>query len=692
MVEIDVGGQVWAGKCGQACPVPTKNQHLQLRVVCYRSERCLWHHPMDGNVAADRSLAYAEQLRRNPAFLNLVLANAIVGINRQRLLKQSSKRRTHLELAEVYADAEKLGILNTAVVNQLQQEFRPYLSQPDLWQEMATWVLTRLDSWQKNGELPSDCLVPGALSIAPDPTLPEAQALREALVLSACAFYQVSELLDQVQIHKRSLAELEHLLGLDTQHTSSTKPPLFQHGEFEKIATGYPILTGAQALINSQWQDGDYPYWRKVVGKGFVEHNIIRQDPATSRIELVPGKAAWEIIQQFGPEAAYIFLIFSSYATDTEKPWEERIRLKGTDLIRLYGWDKRTDLSRGAKLKKIGKLVELVCSLSVLISNIDIGAKRYNVATSPMWLLESLEYSGQLTLTVESSQLENPRYEAEDPDELIVQVRPGQWTETFLNQYGQQEKEALRQYGYLAKSTLQINPYRHRLAAKLAIFLTVMSRIRHNGRYEVRTLLERLEHQGLLAQIQHSKSKRNELIEQWDGALLTLKDVGWQIEFDADTYPMSIRPLWSLGDEESIQGRTRPKNWLNLWLKAIVVIQPTRQIQRQLETIRKPMTSQRIANAAMSSSLVPTRSTLAISGALLEEALAMKGLSRARLASQLGLDRSMVTRWINGSRSIQGSHQEELWQLLGTEFTQLLNGQRAEPSGCDGATARSTNG
>jgi hypothetical protein len=53
----------------------------------------------------------------------------------------------------------------------------------------------------------------------------------------------------------------------------------------------------------------------------------VRQSPS-KQIELVPGKAAWEIIQQFGPEAAYVFLIFSSYATDSEEAWAEQIRLK----------------------------------------------------------------------------------------------------------------------------------------------------------------------------------------------------------------------------------------------------------------------------------------------------------------------------------------------------------------------------
>lgn len=87
-------------------------------------------------------------------------------------------------------------------------------------------------------------------------------------------------------------------------------------------------------------------------------------------------------------------MIFSSYATDSEEPWAEQIRLKGTDLIRLFGWDKRTDITIAQKLKKIGHLVELVCSLSVLVSNINIGAKRYNVERGAMWTLEGWDMRG----------------------------------------------------------------------------------------------------------------------------------------------------------------------------------------------------------------------------------------------------------------------------------------------------------
>jgi len=491
------------------------------------------------------------------------------------------------------------------------------------------------------------------LSLESGVDLTDSDEWRELLVTSACAFHTASQWLRHLDLSGHSAAEIDKLLGVKSVDAATAHEPLFQDTEVERVATGYPILTGAQALINSQWEDGEHPYWKKLVGEGFIQHQIVRQSPSNQQIELVPGKAAWEIIQQFGPEAAYVFLIFSSYATDSEEPWAEQIRLKGTDLIRLFGWDKRTDITIAQKLKKIGHLVELVCSLSVLVSNINIGAKRYNVERGAMWTLEGLGYAGQLALTMDINQPDSPTYEAGEPDELYIKVRPGVWTEKFLNASDSSSKEALFQYGYLAKSTLQINPYRQRLASKLAIFLTIMSRIRDDGRYEVRTLLERLEPKDLLESVQEDRLRRIKLITQWDSALLTLKELGWDINFDQATYPESIRPAWSLSDD--LDSGYRPRNWLTTWLKAIVIIKPSVKIQEKLGSH---------VPATLKPARLPVQSPL-LTGETIQAALDVKGMTKAQLADALQVDRSLVTRWLKGQRTIQPKHCMQIKALLG---------------------------
>lgn len=616
----------------------------------------------EGIVDLGRFSQYGEKLRRGKAFRNLVLVNVATGINQHRLHQIRLQVQGDTEVINLYSETEKIGALQKQAIARLEKLFKSVLKKDVFWEQTAGWILTRLDQWKSTGRMPSDCSIPGVLSVETDPTLPEEEAWQESIVISACAFYTASEWLRGLDLSAFSIEDIEKLLGIRANDAFVTEPALFQGREIERVATGYPILTGAQALINSQWEDGEYPYWKKLVGDGFIQHNIVRQSASNQQMELVPGKAAWEIIQQFGPEAAYVLLIFSSYATDSDEPWEQQIRLKGTDLIKLFGWDKRTDITLGQKLRKIGHLVELVCSLSVFISNINVGSNRYNVARGAMWLLEELEYAGQLALTIDNQRPGSLRYEAGDPDELSIKVRPGSWTEKFLNAKDLNGgKEALCQYGYLAKSTLQINPYRQRLASKLAIFLTIMSRIRRDGRYEVGTLLERLEPKELQEKIQNSKQRRNALITQWDNALLTLHELGWQIEFDAETYPECIRPEWSLVDA-SAQSRTRPRNWLSLWLRAIVTIKPTVLIQEKLGAVRSSSAKEKSAPLASVDESLERRKV--ITGAELLAALDAKGWSRAQLAKTLGVDRSLITRWVKGERTINVKHQNQIQELL----------------------------
>jgi DNA-binding transcriptional regulator YiaG len=589
---------------------------------------------------------YVAKLKAGKSFLNLVLVHVATGINQFRLhLANARLKNDTADVINLYGETEKIGALQKQTMLRLERRFRSILKTDEFWEQTATWILVRLEQWRQEKLMPSDCSVVGVLALESGADLTDSDEWRESLVIGACAFHTASQWLRHLDLSGHSAAEIDKLLGIKSDAASTR--------EVERVATGYPILTGAQALINSQWEDGEYPYWEKLVGEGFIQHQIVRQSPSSQQIELVPGKAAWEIIQQFGPEAAYVFLIFSSYATDSEEPWAEQIRLKGTELIRLFGWDKRTDITIAQKLKKIGHLVELVCSLSVLVKNINIGAKRYNVERGAMWVLEGLGYAGQLALTMDVNQPDSPTYEAGEPDELYIKVRPGVWTEKFLNAKDVSARESLFQYGYLAKSTLQINPYRQRLASKLAIFLTIMSRIRDDGRYEVQTLLERLEPKELLETVREDRLRRVKLINQWDSALLTLKDLGWEIGFDPATYPDSIRPAWSL--EDDFDSGYRPRNWLAIWLKAIVIIKPSVKIQEKLGAP---------APVALKATRVQSQSPPLTSEAI-QAALDAKGMTKAQLADALQVDRSLVTRWLKGQRTIQPRHRKQIKALLG---------------------------
>jgi hypothetical protein len=475
--------------------------------------------------------------------------------------------------------------------------------------------------------------------------------------------------------------------------TPVTQPPLFQTTDDAPVMTSHPYLSGAQACLGTTlWDDIEgVPCFRRFFGQGFIEHNIIKENPETNRLELIAGNAAWEIIQKFNPEVAYMFLVFASCATDLEQPWSGAFTIKGTDLIKTFGWSNRTDLSLGKKLKKLGLLAQQVAHLSITINQLDLKRMKYSAEIQAMWQLK-LQYTGQLSLVLEHNNPAQIDPEFDDPTELFITVGANDWVRPFqdLENY-----RSLYEYGLLAKSTLQINPYQNPIAARLAVLLTIMSRIKIDGEYKVGTLLKRI---GYLSEIQlqelqrtGNRYRRKELIEQWDNALLTLQDLGWKISFDSVTYPESIQPIWVLPDNKNTEAKRRPNGWLNIWLEAKVIIKPTAKIQEKLAAINAPalpiskpksdsepkfktvLTESNNSLPNQPKNTAVEDSQKLITGGALSSALKLKGWTKSHLAERLGLQKSLPGKWINGSRKIQPVHLKLLWELLATELNEVLS-------------------
>jgi hypothetical protein len=316
---------------------------------------------------------------------------------------------------------------------------------------------------------------------------------------------------------------------------------------------------------------------------------------------------------------------------------------------------------------------------------------KYSAEIQAMWQLK-LQYTGQLSLVLEHNHPSKIDHEFDDPTELFITVGANDWVRPFqdLENY-----RSLYEYGLLAKSTLQINPYQNPIAARLAVLLTIMIRIKIDGEYKVGTLLKRI---GYLSEIQlqelqrtGNRYKRKELIEQWDNALLTLQDLGWQISFDAVTYPESIQPIWVLPEHKNIEGQRRPNGWLNIWLEAKVIIKPTEKIQEKLEAINAPalpisklksdsepkfktvLPESEHSHTSEQKTTALENSQNLIPGWALEEALRLRGWTKSHLAEQMGLQKSLPGKWINGTRKIQPLHLKRLWEWLTPELNQIMS-------------------
>ncbi|NJL41922.1 MAG: hypothetical protein HC899_38625 [Leptolyngbyaceae cyanobacterium SM1_4_3] len=187
---------------------------------------------------------YGQKLRSGKSFLNLVLVNVATGINQHRLRQMRSKLKGDADVINLYSETEKIGALQKQAIARLEKLFKAVLKTEAFWEQTASWILMRLAQWEAEGRMPADCSIPGVLSVEIDPLLSEEAAWQESIVLSACAFYTASEWLSHLDLSGFSIEDVEKLLGIRSIDALAIEPPLFQGREIERVATGYPILTG----------------------------------------------------------------------------------------------------------------------------------------------------------------------------------------------------------------------------------------------------------------------------------------------------------------------------------------------------------------------------------------------------------------------------------------------------------------
>jgi hypothetical protein len=297
-------------------------------------------------------------------------------------------------------------------------------------------------------------------------------------------------------------------------------------------------------------------------------------------------------------------------------PWEGKFSLKATDVIKYLGWDRRTDLPVYEKLSEIAKTAFVLDCL--LVKSVWVegrnkkGGINASTPTGRMWSVV-VDPRGQLNL----------EGKVEKPEEVYITVQPGLIFQSFLNKAGSKLKEALYQFGYLAQDILKIDPYHDELALRLAIHLTMDSRIHRTGKYRVATLLEAMLPHSAIDTARSDKRKGYDLKQRWDNALKLLRQLRWQIQFD-ESYPEWLQP----GSKAP-----KPEDWRKMkvidWLlQAKLTINPPAPIPELLAVKVKPKPkAQKLQSATV------TRLT----GAQIRSARKAKGWSQRKLAGWLGV-------------------------------------------------------
>lgn len=348
---------------------------------------------------------------------------------------------------------------------------------------------------------------------------------------------------DQEGFNSEKLSQLIHKYQTNKTQEKETKNyagKTFIYHE-EKMANGMPILTGYKAMLEKDaWTEETianlacYRYEGRSNPNNYIEHYINKAN--TKEIITLPFTEAIQIINIYGIDTAKLHLILAVHACRQDEPWKAMFTLKGTDLIKALGWHKRTDLTLSEKLKKISQLAWAVNCLLVRAKWI-LGQPKNNlvpvkIETSRIWEIAFAEFGQENVLT---KRVDNP-YEVE------ITVRPGIWSYFFLNEGGQAAKTALYHFSWLSESIMSIDPYHEETALRIAMIQSIAAY--RNSFITVETWLkENLT--GASDRIEKAKSDRryaHDLKNSWDSIITTLKNVGFNIKFDAETYPEWLRP------------------------------------------------------------------------------------------------------------------------------------------------------
>ena len=460
-----------------------------------------------------------------------------------------------------------------------------------------------------------------------------------------------------------------------------TEPPLFTSKSVEMMASGAPVISATQAFLKPpDWSEygQDRLYFQKQFGKGrYIEFYVLNKQK--HQADSISSQAEREILEQYGVMAARLHAVFASYAAIQSEPWKQPFYLLGTDLIKTLKVHNSNKFTKSQKLKAIADLAWVVGTLGAVIhwfeGDMDLCVRERSL----LWIVSVQEYAQP-----------NVDGRTEELHEVVIRVQPGLWTHNFLNREGAQQQKALYQYGLIPKEVFDIDPHRRKLATSMALYLIQNSRARPNGIYTIESLIESVLPSNEIDRALSDRRYGWKLKESVDNALLTLKDsLKIDIGFDNDTYPVWLRPVWSLPDDvaflptkernqQLLGSKWLPDNYISKhWFPAKIAFKLPLQIQECLDNLeaRRIEKSSRASTSAatrrrsrevdtLPATVIAQLPAAELAGATIKAARQAKGWTQAHLASTIGKSVSWVKLVESDRRRAVDSDQSLLRQIL----------------------------
>lgn len=393
------------------------------------------------------------------------------------------------------------------------------------------------------------------------------------------------------------------------------------------------------------------------------------------------GSRALATLGMMDIRSACMHLIYAAYATALDRPWEQEFVITDRQIEEYLGLDKRKDLSKPTKLSLIKEIAQQPCLLKLTIHCPAQGrVKSFAAEHSRLWHLLDIQHHFQ-----EDDQ------GCKHLVGLTFRIRPGVWTQYFLNREGCRERTAFYQYGILPKSLLGAVMslwQQHEGAARMMLWLLFKVRIGKEQRVMVPTLMRIAYGEEKITHAAVHREERKRLIRTFESDLEVMAHYGIQPQFDPTTYPPEIQPLWAkLADlpddaEAALEFWTKdgsqanrltdagPRGKWNLlmnarisgfslphdWEQPIIALKQKRQTSRQRQ--RRSMTSQPVKPEV-------SQPQVFLTGEQIMNARKRQGISQRELAARTGKSQSWIRDVENGRFQAKQEDQLLLSRILG---------------------------
>ena len=348
------------------------------------------------------------------------------------------------------------------------------------------------------------------------------------------------------------------------------------------------------------------------------------------------------IAHQFGEQTLKLHYALAAIAFRRTVAWKEEITVSVSKLLADFGEDKTKRSYIPKSERKNKERLNRYCSKEerlrqvahhvYLLKRLEVWVKEWRVRSKGVFTLERSNLWEIYSIT------DIVRDTADSKSPLIdieITFRPGLWFEKFAGH------EYLREFGYLTSEALKLNPYKEKMALRLAYFALFALQSREYGStYQIETLLKYL---GYENEIETAKTERNaalNLKRSFDRGLKTLKGFEHPYGF---IYNINV-PEWVLPHSKA----KKPRQWFDRWLKCTGTLQQPDITSEDSEKTTSISVSKEPPQATVEVEIDDDNQDLSLFGKRIRKARQDSGKSLRGLAKELNISSSRLSQIENG--------------------------------------------